>query len=131
MTRESDISVDVGKPAVENISAVTLSVSDMNTSVRFYTSLGFDVVKGGEKAAFTTLGAGEQALNLTTEGEALSRCWWGRVIFHVADVDAMYRCAVAAGAKPEFAPRDAAWGERYFHLIDPDGHEISFARPMA
>ena len=28
-------------------------------------------------------------------------------------------------------PRDAEWGERYFHLTDPDGHELSFARPLA
>jgi uncharacterized glyoxalase superfamily protein PhnB len=27
-------------------------------------------------------------------------------------------------------PRDAEWGERYFHLTDPDGHELSFARPI-
>ena len=27
-------------------------------------------------------------------------------------------------------PRDAAWGERYFHLHDPDGHELSFAQPI-
>ncbi|MDB5634956.1 MAG: Glyoxalase [Tardiphaga sp.] len=25
--------------------------------------------------------------------------------------------------------RDAERGERFFHLIDPDGHELSFARP--
>ena len=23
---------------------------------------------------------------------------------------------------------DAPWGERYFHVRDPDGHELSFAR---
>src|ERR1700737_4496053 len=27
-------------------------------------------------------------------------------------------------------PHDAEWGERFFHLIDPDGHELSFARPL-
>ncbi len=27
-------------------------------------------------------------------------------------------------------PRDASWGERYFHMRDPDGHELSFARPL-
>jgi uncharacterized glyoxalase superfamily protein PhnB len=24
-------------------------------------------------------------------------------------------------------PRDGSWGERYFHIKDPDGHELSFA----
>jgi len=28
------------------------------------------------------------------------------------------------------SPRDASWGERYFHMPDPDGHELSFARPI-
>ena len=31
---------------------------------------------------------------------------------------------------PDFAPRDAVWGERYFHITDPDGHELSFARRL-
>jgi catechol 2,3-dioxygenase-like lactoylglutathione lyase family enzyme len=56
--------------------------------------------------------------------------WWGRVIFYVADVDALYDRALAAGYQPATAPRDAEWGERFFHLIDPDGHELSFARPL-
>src|SRR4030095_7110438 len=56
---------------------------------------------------------------------------WGRVVFWVDDVDAMYRRAVAAGFDPESAPADAPWGERYFHIRDRDGHELSFARPLA
>jgi len=27
-------------------------------------------------------------------------------------------------------PADAPWGERYFHILDPDGHELSFARRL-
>ena len=54
--------------------------------------------------------------------------WWGRLIFHVSDVDALYRRALDLGLSPEAGPRDAEWGERYFHLTDPDGHELSFAR---
>jgi hypothetical protein len=27
-------------------------------------------------------------------------------------------------------PHDAEWGERFFYLIDPDGHELSFARAL-
>jgi hypothetical protein len=33
------------------------------------------------------------------------------------------------GADPEI-PRDASWGERYFYVLDPDGHELSFAQPL-
>ena len=34
------------------------------------------------------------------------------------------------GWPPKRPPRDAEWGERYFHITDPDGHELSFARPV-
>ena len=57
--------------------------------------------------------------------------WWGRVIFYYAsDVDALHQRALAAGYQPSTSPRDAEWGERFFHLDDPDGHELSFARPL-
>jgi uncharacterized glyoxalase superfamily protein PhnB len=42
----------------------------------------------------------------------------------------LYSRLVAAGFQPDIAPRDAEWGERFFHLSDPDGHELSFARPL-
>jgi uncharacterized glyoxalase superfamily protein PhnB len=53
---------------------------------------------------------------------------WGRIIFFVDDVDAMYDRVVAAGAAPHMVPSDAPWGERYFHVTDPAGHELSFAK---
>jgi uncharacterized glyoxalase superfamily protein PhnB len=37
---------------------------------------------------------------------------------------------IAAGYRPDTAPRDAEWGERFFHVTDPDGHELSFAKPL-
>ena len=43
----------------------------------------------------------------------------------------MYVRALAHGYAPEMAPADAPWGERYFHLRDPDGHELSFAKLLA
>jgi uncharacterized glyoxalase superfamily protein PhnB len=52
------------------------------------------------------------------------------VIFHVSDVDELHARVVASGYLPDTEPSDAAWGERYFHLTDPDGHELSFARPL-
>jgi uncharacterized glyoxalase superfamily protein PhnB len=55
---------------------------------------------------------------------------WGRIIFWVDDVDETYARALDAGLAPETSPADAPWGERYFHLRDPDGHELSFAKPL-
>ena len=73
---------------------------------------------------------GASYLNLIAQPAERRWSWWGRVIFYVADVDALYDRALAAGYQPATAPRDAEWGERFFHLIDPDGHELSFARPL-
>ena len=115
---------------VERISAVSLVTHDMARSVRFYRALGFTIRHGGEQASFTSLHAGSGYLNLNARPAGGPRSWWGRVIFHVTDVDAFYSRAVAAGLKPDTAPADAPWGERFFHLTDPDGHELSFARPL-
>jgi len=54
----------------------------------------------------------------------------GRNIFYVSDVDQMYELALSEGLQPEFSPRDAPWGERYFHIRDPAGNELSFAKRL-
>ena len=54
---------------------------------------------------------------------------WGRLIFYVADVDALWNDLKDRGFDLEI-PRNASWGERYFHMPDPDGYELSFARPL-
>jgi uncharacterized glyoxalase superfamily protein PhnB len=115
---------------IESISAITLATHDMPRAVQFYRSLGFDVLHGGETSPFSSFRAGSGYLNLIAQPRDKHWSWWGRVIFYVADVDALYERALAAGWQPSTAPRDAEWGERYFHLTDLDGHELSFARPL-
>lgn len=117
--------------AIRSISAITLATHDMARAVRFYRALGFELHYGGEDADFTSFCAGAGGyLNIVAAASDHDFSWWGRVIFHVADVDAVYARAVGCGFTPSFAPRDASWGERYFHLGDPDGHELSFACPL-
>jgi len=48
------------------------------------------------------------------------------MILYVGDVDAFWKYLKERGFDPA-TPRDASWGERYFHMPDPDGHELSFA----
>ncbi|MDR5738901.1 MULTISPECIES: VOC family protein [unclassified Caballeronia] len=114
---------------VESLSAITLATCDMPRAVRFYEALGFRIVHGGADQAFTSFALGSSFLNITRETHGPVQ-WWGRVIIYVSDVDAFYRKARANGIEPQFEPRDAPWNERYFHLTDPDGHELSFARPL-
>jgi len=115
---------------IESISAVTLLVSDMAESIVFYEMLGFQMLYGGKTDHFTSFKVGGGYLNIALAGRSTSSGLWGRVIFYVIDVDHTYQRAVAAGLVPEMEPSDAAWGERYFHLRDPDGNELSFARPL-
>jgi catechol 2,3-dioxygenase-like lactoylglutathione lyase family enzyme len=112
------------------ISAITLATHDMARAVAFYQALGFALKFGGPAAQFTSLHAGNGYLNLISTPAEHTPGWWGRVIFYVDDVDAQHARAVSAGLRPEFHARDGSWGERYFHIVDPDGNELSFARPI-
>jgi catechol 2,3-dioxygenase-like lactoylglutathione lyase family enzyme len=115
---------------VEKISAVTFRVKDMRISVQFYRDvLGMELLYGGEEAGFSSLRAkdAQSAILNLEKGDAATQ--WGRLIFQVADVDALWAYLCEKGFRPD-RPRDASWGERYFHVSDPDGHELSFARPI-
>ncbi len=116
---------------VQSINAVTLAVQDMARSVVFYRDqVGLPLRYGGEEEEFTSFRVGEGHLNLVlTPGGGWS--WWGRIIFYVDDVDALYQRLLEAQVPGvEAPPEDASWGERYFHVADPDGHELSFARRL-
>lgn len=116
---------------VERISAVTLVTADMARATTFYEALGFARLYGGPDADFTSYRVGSGYLNLQLDrgSEPMARVW-GRIVFWVDDVDAMHRRSERAGYQPAAEPADASWGERYFHIRDPDGHELSFARPL-
>lgn len=114
---------------IEALSAVTLCVADMSRAVAFYEALGFERLYGGADAPFTSYAAGDGYVNLVRQTPP--GAFWGRAILYVRDVDAMHARALAAGFEPEAPPADAPWGERYFHLRDPDGNELSFARPLS
>ncbi|MGI8962024.1 MAG: VOC family protein [Bryobacteraceae bacterium] len=114
---------------IQHISAVTFAVRDMARSIEFYEKLGFELLYGGGDAGFSSLKAGEAFVNLVGSSEYEHR-WWGRVIFRIDGVDAQYGVLREQGLEPQ-APRDASWGERFFHVTDPDGHELSFAEPLA
>ena len=114
---------------VEKISAITLLVENMRASVRFYRDvLGLEITYGGEAAYFSSLQTkdGKDPILNLEQGKLATE--WGRLIFYVVDVDAFWTYLKERGFDPE-RPRDASWGERYFHMPDPDGHELSFARP--
>jgi catechol 2,3-dioxygenase-like lactoylglutathione lyase family enzyme len=115
---------------IECINAVTLSTSDMARAVAFYQALGFELHYGGPTAPFTSFHAGQSALNLRLAPAEPDRASLARIIFWVSDVDEQHARAISAGLNPDFLPRNASWGERYFHISDPDGQGLSFARRL-
>jgi hypothetical protein len=58
---------------IEGISAVTLGTHEMPRAVRFYRTLGFEILHGGEGSPFTSFRAGTSYLNLIVQ--PAERCW--------------------------------------------------------
>lgn len=115
---------------VRRVDAITLATHDMGRALEFYKTLGGELVFGGADTPFATFRLGGLHLNLVLEPPEITWSFWGRVVMHVDDVDAAYAHFVEAGLSPEAEPQDAEWGERYFHILDPDGHQLSFAKPI-
>jgi catechol 2,3-dioxygenase-like lactoylglutathione lyase family enzyme len=132
---------------VYRISAVTLKIKDMGKSCNFYSRIpGFELVYGGVTDPFTTfeIEGSKMCLNLELVNEITSnkpgigmkqQVDFGRIIFHTEDVDSLYRYmkndkAISGAVTFETEPADAPWGERFFHLREPDGYQLSFARPL-
>ena len=122
---------------VYRISAVTLKVRDMKESCDFYSRMpGFRLVYGGAGDLFTTfeIGGSKAYLNLELANDP-SKQDFGRVIFHTDDVDGLYRYmkndrAISVAITFETEPADALWGERFFHVREPNGYLLSFASPL-
>ena len=122
---------------MSKISAVTLLVSDMKRSVEFYSKIpNFKVVYGGSDNQFTSFLIDDVAksyLNLKLNETRLPN--FGRIIFYVDDVDELFAYMendeiISVLGKLESKPQDATWGERFFHMLDPDGYKMSFATPI-
>ena len=122
---------------VTKISAVTLLISDMKKSVDFYSKIpNFELVYGGHDSQFTSFLIDDTAksyLNLKLNKTHTTD--FGRIIFYVDDVDKFFTYMqndemISVLGKLESEPLDATWGERFFHMLDPDGYRLSFATPI-
>ena len=138
----------VADPQFVGINAITLATTNMTASWHFYGKLGLNCTYGCEPDAnWTTFGTQDFVPNsfhinlypaapsldssaLGGRAEFAPRQGWGRVIIYVHSVDDVYAFAVAKGLKAEFPPKNADWGERYFQILDPSGHELAIAKPL-
>ena len=124
---------------VTKISAITLRISDMKKSVDFYSKIpNFKIVYGGSDSQFTSFlidDASKSYLNLRINEVAAEATHWSRIIFYVDDVDELFDYmendeTISRLGNLESKPVDAAWGERFFHVLDPDDYKLSFATPI-
>jgi catechol 2,3-dioxygenase-like lactoylglutathione lyase family enzyme len=143
---------------IYKISAVTLIIKNMQKSCSFYSQIpGFKLVYGGSSDdTFSTFEIGKEHvskmyLNLelsvtnndhthrhstyNDDNDRKQRQYFGRIIFHTEDVDRLYSYFrsneyISNLISFENEPTNASWGERYFHIREPDGYHLSFARPI-
>ena len=134
---------------VNRISAVTLVIKNMERSCSFYSQIpGFKLTYGGtSNDSFTTYQIGKYNniafLNLelkklsdndsTDQGNNSNN--FGRIIFYTDDVDRLYTYfktnkTIFNLIRLENEPVDAPWNERYFHIREPDGYQLSFAQSI-
>jgi catechol 2,3-dioxygenase-like lactoylglutathione lyase family enzyme len=142
---------------VYRISAITLKVKDMEISSSLYSKIpGFRLTYGGKPSdRFTTFEIGEGGnattyLNLeliednegssdfskiSNLGKTRANEDFGRIIFHTENVDRLYSYMkqdeyISKHIVIESEPTNAPWRERFFHIREPDGYQLSFARPL-
>ena len=122
---------------VIKISAVTLLVSDMSKSVEFYSKIpNFKMVFGGHDKEFTSFLIEDKTKSyLNLKLNEIRSTDFGRIIFYVDNVDELFAYmqddqTISGLGKLESKPLDASWGERFFHVLDPDGYKLSFATPI-
>jgi catechol 2,3-dioxygenase-like lactoylglutathione lyase family enzyme len=129
------------KMNIQKISAVTLNVKDMKKSYAFYSRIpGLKLAYGNPDSLFTSfeltdLTNGSISFINLASSEKNNYKKFGRIILFSEDVDNLHAffkndVIISKLIKIENEPKNAEWGERYFHIIDPEGYELSFAQPV-
>lgn len=127
------------------VDAIGLVVADMSRSLSFYRRLGLEFPDGAESEPHVEapLPGGLRLLLDTVETvRSFDPAWRpptgggpaSALAFACdspAEVDKVYADLVAAGFDGHKEPWDAAWGQRYAALHDPDGNGVDLFAPLA
>ena len=121
----------------QRVSLITLGVTDLERSRRFYTALGWETgAAPDDDVVFFQAGDMVVALwdrgRLAEDSEVEDSPGWGGVTLAVnvaspAEVDAIAEEARAAGATIGREPAETFWGGYSAVFIDPDGHPWEIA----
>ncbi|MFC7326181.1 VOC family protein [Marinactinospora rubrisoli] len=122
---------------------IGLVVADMAASLAFYRRLGLDIPAAADSQPHveTTLPGGLRLAWDTVESVRSFAPDWTpasggpniALAFRCddpAEVDRVYRELVAVGYPGHHEPWDAAWGQRYATVRDPDGNGIDLFAPL-
>ena len=128
---------------VQKISAVTLKVKNMRNEWQFYSKIpGLSLSYGGPVSSFTSFeikdddSNSKSYINLEYTKGLKRDTNFGRIIIYSRNVDTLYdyfkhdqdiRRLITIKNKPV----DGIWGERYFHILDPEEYELSFAQVIS
>ncbi|MER6913284.1 VOC family protein [Streptomyces sp. NPDC000594] len=120
------------------LDCVSLVTADMAASLAFYRRLGLDIPEGAEQAPHveTVTPGGLRVLWDTEEVIRSFDAAWAPPVggeriglaFRCdgpKEVDAVYAELTGAGYRGHLPPWDAAWGQRYAVVLDPDGLGVS------
>ncbi len=118
---------------IKSVSGITCYVKDINKTVKFYETLGFDFKKKEIDHAtcysnwfwidFISIASEnkpefQKEANLSNKGAGLF------LYLSVDNVDDFYKGILSKGLKPSSEPRDWPWGNREFVIRDPDGYKL-------
>jgi hypothetical protein len=122
------------------ISAITLKIKNMRKEWQFYSKIpGLILRYGGPDSSFTSFEMtaefhnSKSYINLELTNRLKFDTNFGRIIIYSKNVDKLYEYFkqhedICRLVKFKNKPVDGAWGERYFHILDPEEYELSFAQ---
>ena len=122
------------------ISAITLKIQNMRKEWQFYSKIpGLTLRYGGPDSSFTSFEMTDEFnnsksyINLELTNRLKFDTNFGRIIIYSKNVDNLYEYFkqdqdICRLIKLKNKPVDGAWGERYFHILDPEKYELSFAQ---
>ena len=121
----------------QRVTLITLGVSDMTVSRKFYAALGWVAEKSPPEVTFYHLNGMKLGLfgkeDLARDvGLPLSSLGTGTMVLSQnyntkKEVDEAFEMALKAGANQLKHPADTFWGGYAGHISDPDGHIWEYA----
>jgi catechol 2,3-dioxygenase-like lactoylglutathione lyase family enzyme len=122
---------------IKDINILGFYVSDISTTVNFYSKLGFQTKIKKERMAEMSLGTMTlQFIDKETakeQSEAFQKEAFGEpkgtglyINIEVDAIDEYYQSLKDRGLSPSSSPKDWLWGHREFVIRDPDRYKLVF-----